>query len=440
MVGAENREFVTCYLDALLFAMYAKLEAFDCMLKNEQLDENQRNLAALIRLWVNMLRSGKLIRTDMVRINSFFKTTYGAMWSTLADRHIANKGQTETIQNALASCGWQEARELQQQDTSEAFAFITETLQLPLLTLQVDLFHQGERDADDHKVVYERLLNLAVPPDPEGKGVQLEDCLEDYFNTRVDVLRDSLQDKQGGEKAALLPQETVRVVSPSSETGPATTPETTVTPEAEAEAEAEAEDAPKKNTAQVISEDTEKSADVTDNTVTHSGPEEADKVSSTDSTTATDATKTTTDSSSTDSIPPAVEKLDTSGLEPATITTSPTAISPSANRNSEEFDHDPAPMVRRWTSVGPDATSPESPAESSSAAERRASSTAATPRQRSASIIQRIVIEDGKPSEPQEASTLLQQFKRQGSTIMKAVTIPAWQFFRLIRESSFFNF
>lgn len=67
MVGAENRESVTCYLDALLFAMYAKLEAFDCMLKNEQFDENQRNLAALIRLWVNMLRSGKLIRTDMVR-------------------------------------------------------------------------------------------------------------------------------------------------------------------------------------------------------------------------------------------------------------------------------------------------------------------------------------------------------------------------------------
>ncbi len=67
MVGAENRGNVTCYLDALLFAMYAKLEAFDCMLKNDQLNESQRNLAALIRLWVNMLRSGKLIRTDMVR-------------------------------------------------------------------------------------------------------------------------------------------------------------------------------------------------------------------------------------------------------------------------------------------------------------------------------------------------------------------------------------
>lgn len=66
MAGAENRGNVTCYLDALLFAMFAKLEAFECMLKNDLPDESQRNLAALIRLWVNMLRSGKLIHTDMV--------------------------------------------------------------------------------------------------------------------------------------------------------------------------------------------------------------------------------------------------------------------------------------------------------------------------------------------------------------------------------------
>lgn len=66
MLGAENRGNVTCYLDALLFAMFAKLEAFECMLKHDLSDEPQRKLAALIRLWVNMLRSGKLIHTDMV--------------------------------------------------------------------------------------------------------------------------------------------------------------------------------------------------------------------------------------------------------------------------------------------------------------------------------------------------------------------------------------
>ncbi len=66
MLGAENRGNVTCYLDSLLFAMFAHLQAFESMLKNDLENESQRKLAALLRLWVNMLRSGKLIHTDMV--------------------------------------------------------------------------------------------------------------------------------------------------------------------------------------------------------------------------------------------------------------------------------------------------------------------------------------------------------------------------------------
>lgn len=69
MVGAENRGNVTCYLDSLLFAMFAKLDAFECMLKNEFTDEPRRRLVTLLRLWVNMLRSGKMIHTDMVSRN-----------------------------------------------------------------------------------------------------------------------------------------------------------------------------------------------------------------------------------------------------------------------------------------------------------------------------------------------------------------------------------
>lgn len=68
MLGAENRGNVTCYLDALMFAMFAKLDAFECMLKNEFRTDAQRHLVALLRLWVNMLRSGKLIQVNMVRI------------------------------------------------------------------------------------------------------------------------------------------------------------------------------------------------------------------------------------------------------------------------------------------------------------------------------------------------------------------------------------
>ena len=290
------------------------------------------------------------------------------------------------------------------------------------MTLQVDLFHQGERDADDHKVVYERLLNLAVPPDPEGKGVKLEDCLEDYFNTRVDVLRDSTEDKIGAEKAALIPSETIRLVSPEATSD--------ITSEATLKASETV------GTVETV-EDVEVNgeSDATD------GTKSTDGISSTADATTTDVITATTTADTPDNATATVAKIETSGLEPAppaAVTASPTAMSPGADPTSEAFDRDPAPMVRRWTMLEPDALTPESPAESSSAAERRPSA-ATAPRQRSASIIQRIVIEDGKPSEPQEASTLLQQFKRQGSTIMKAVTIPAWQFFRLIRMFSCYH-
>ncbi|KAI0398064.1 cysteine proteinase [Xylariaceae sp. FL0594] len=187
MVGAENRGNVTCYLDALLFAMFAKLEAFECMLKADvRDDEPRKRLVVLLRLWVNMLRSGKLIDTEM----------------------------TERIQDALADCGWKEAQYLEQQDTSEAFAFITDKLQLPLLTLQADLFHHGKNDDADHKVVFERLLNLAVPADPDGKGIKLEDCLEEYFNSKVDVLREG-----SDEKKMLDRRDTYASPSPSSGLG-----------------------------------------------------------------------------------------------------------------------------------------------------------------------------------------------------------------------------
>ena len=55
----------------------------------------------------------------------------------------------------------------------------------------MDLFHHGKKDDDDHKVVYERMLNVAVPENRENLPIRLEDCLEVYLNTRVDVQRNS---------------------------------------------------------------------------------------------------------------------------------------------------------------------------------------------------------------------------------------------------------
>ncbi|KAF9890944.1 hypothetical protein FE257_005201 [Aspergillus nanangensis] len=162
LLGAENREMVTCYLDALLFAMFARLDCFEAILYKSFTDEPRRELAILLRLWVNMLRSGKLITTDL----------------------------TKHLQDALAKCGWKDAAELRQQDASEAFTFITEKLELPLLTLKMDIYHTGKEDmSDDHKFVNERLLEIAIPEASDGQTVTLEDCLESYFNNRIEVKR-----------------------------------------------------------------------------------------------------------------------------------------------------------------------------------------------------------------------------------------------------------
>lgn len=66
MLGAENRQNVTCYLDALLFAMFARLDSFEAMLFDSFTDEPRKKLAAMLRLWVNLLRTGKLITVDLV--------------------------------------------------------------------------------------------------------------------------------------------------------------------------------------------------------------------------------------------------------------------------------------------------------------------------------------------------------------------------------------
>jgi hypothetical protein len=83
-----------------------------------------------------------------------------------------------------------EAAEICQQDASEAFTFITGALELPLLTLKMDIYHTGREDKeDDHKFVNERLLEVAIPEQEGDHVITLEDCLETYFNNRIEVKR-----------------------------------------------------------------------------------------------------------------------------------------------------------------------------------------------------------------------------------------------------------
>lgn len=199
MLGAVNRNMVTCYLDALLFAMFARLDSFEAVLFDNFNDEPRKKLAAVLRLWVNLLRTGRLITVEL----------------------------TKHLQEALANCGWEPAAEVHQQDASEAFTFITGALELPLLTLKMDIYHTGREDKeDDHKFVNERLLEVAIPEPDGDKTITLEDCLETYFNNRIEVKRylqrqntitsTRSSDTKDPEKSQAIHIETVELSGPNS--------------------------------------------------------------------------------------------------------------------------------------------------------------------------------------------------------------------------------
>lgn len=170
---------------------------------------------------------------------------------------------------------------------------------------------------NDHKIVQERLLNLAVPPDPDGKGLRLEDCLDDYFNSKVDVLRDSHEDKK----------------------------ETPRTPTAS-----------RMSTIRLVSTDDQSDMLASDKLM-----------------------------ASPDPISPTRDRFPTPGT--------PNGNTSQASPSFELFQMSS---------------------------------------HRSASVIQHVVVDDeGRPTEPNE-SNRRGKSKRTNSTVVKAVTIPAWQFFRLI--------
>jgi hypothetical protein len=55
-------------------------------------------------------------------------------------------------------------------------------------------------------------------------------------------------------------------------------------------------------------------------------------------------------------------------------------------------------------------------------------------RVRSPSVIQNVLLDDSLRRSDTSDSVMSRRARRKGSTVVKAVTIPAWQFFRLIRK------
>ncbi|KAG7194039.1 uncharacterized protein KQ657_005242 [Scheffersomyces spartinae] len=200
--GSENWENVMCYLDATMFAMFANLDSFEQMLFVSNLHpqaSDVHQLSVLLRMYVNLIRSGNLVTTDI----------------------------TVGICNVLFRLGFTEALSHRQQDAASLFEFLTEVLLMPMLTFKVDIKHPGKfNKEDDQKFTKERILFVSLPEEAEAEaeveatakaaasvstsssslpdttasasattsasddGVLLEECLELYFNNSIVVKRE----------------------------------------------------------------------------------------------------------------------------------------------------------------------------------------------------------------------------------------------------------
>ncbi|KAF7732134.1 Tripartite DNA replication factor [Apophysomyces ossiformis] len=155
LLGSENDQGTSCYIDSLLFAMFISITAFEPLLTFDIPSEEvtKQKLQTLLRLFVNKLRKGHLVKDDFVS------------WIRKTLEELSWHGKD-------ASGHWS------QEDASELFLFLTETLNLPYLPFQSRLFHGANKDADDDRVMTERALSLAIPPNVSSK---LESVLIDHF-------------------------------------------------------------------------------------------------------------------------------------------------------------------------------------------------------------------------------------------------------------------
>ncbi|KAF0539109.1 cysteine proteinase [Gigaspora margarita] len=161
MLGAENDRFTSCYIDSLMFAMFARTRSFDGLLFIQPEGINARSLQTNLRLFVNRLRKGKYISAYMVK----------------------------QLRECLFDCGWigkDENENPTQEDASELFLFLSCLYELPYLPLGIHLFHGGSKDPNDERVITERLIQVAIPGDPHDEiPVSLEEVLITHFHDNV---------------------------------------------------------------------------------------------------------------------------------------------------------------------------------------------------------------------------------------------------------------
>ncbi|CAM0141236.1 hypothetical protein VKS41_004061 [Umbelopsis sp. WA50703] len=173
MLGSENDQLTSCYIDALLFSMYATTTVFDPLLVSDIEDDDfdKRRLQTNLRLFVNRMREGYLIRTDQVR----------------------------RLREALVATGWEGVTQWgnwAQEDSGEFFLHLTNIFGLPFLPFHVRLYHGANKDTDDDRVMTERSLALPIPTDSNAP-IALQEILVDmmYSNMVTGIKRSVLYDE-----------------------------------------------------------------------------------------------------------------------------------------------------------------------------------------------------------------------------------------------------
>lgn len=171
LIGMDNYLKTTCYLDALIVALFYSNSTFDYLLDRTpdpnlapHLQDLIETLKSVLRFIVNLLRSGETIPVTIMH-------------------------QLLLVLNAL---GCDMALSGRQQDALQMFEFLAESLSLPLLTLKLDIIHTGTLDVnDDLKLIGERSLLISIPTNTSttDRDISLEECLNSYFNNSITVRR-----------------------------------------------------------------------------------------------------------------------------------------------------------------------------------------------------------------------------------------------------------
>lgn len=171
LVGMDNYQTTTCYLDALIVSLFYNTSSFDFLLDSShdpnlspEFQQQIERLKIALRLIVNMLRAG-----DHINVNIMYQLLL-----------------------VLNSLGCDMVLSGKQQDSLQAFEFLAESLSLPLLTLKLDIIHSGKLNVnDDLRLIGERSLLISIPTSSGSleSSITLEECLNSYFNNSITVRR-----------------------------------------------------------------------------------------------------------------------------------------------------------------------------------------------------------------------------------------------------------